>query len=136
MRRIYLAGEASIRRNNREATRGVQHDGDYGKSRGTDTLRDRRLSRMREDEFPDDRDQTIAAGIRSGPQGRTHHNVGYGRPGERLVLRSSSAGMGQQGLSVFIGSDRLVRRSTAEDQRAGNMVHGFRCMYTKYTRQR
>lgn len=133
-RHIYLVGEASTGRNNREATRRVQHGGDHGESGGTDTLRDRRLSGMREDEFPDDRDQTITAGVRSGPQRRAHYNVGHGGSGKRVVLRSSSAGVGQQSLSVLIGSDCLVRRSAAEDQRVGNMVYGFRCVYTrKYT---
>lgn len=93
-RRICLVGEASIGRDNREAAGGVQHDGDHGKSGGTDTLRDRRLSRMREDEFPYDRDQTFAAGVGFGPQGRAHHNIGHGGLGERVVLRSSPAGMG------------------------------------------
>lgn len=136
-RRIYLVGEASTGRNNREATRRVQHDGDHGKSGGTDTLCDRRLSGMRENEFLDDRDQTIAAGVRSGPQRRTHYNVGYGGLRKRVVLRSSSASVGQQSLSILIGPYRLVRRSAAEDQRAGNMVYGFRCVYTrKYTTTR
>lgn len=91
---LYLTGETGVRRDIRKTTRGVQYDGDHGEGRGTDALRNRRLPRMREDELPDDRDQAVVARAGSGSQGRTHHHVGHGGSGERVILGPSSARVG------------------------------------------